>query len=108
LPFPLALRDHPLMSYRGVRNWPPQWTWVGGGQPDRNPQGEVGVLRSVRFSQAHPPARCFLYMEHEGGSYMSCLLFEDLNFCQQIANLLDGCHNRSIAEIGGLDVSHTL
>src|SRR5215510_13411167 len=26
----MLLRDHPLMSYRGVRNWPPSWTWLDG------------------------------------------------------------------------------
>jgi len=36
------------------------------------------------------------------------LLFDDLAFCRHISQLLRFCRNRSIAEIGGLDVSHTL
>lgn len=39
---------------------------------------------------------------------MGCLLFDDLNFCREVATLLQGCCNRPIAEIGGIDVSHTL
>lgn len=103
----LALRDHPLMSYQGLRNWPPEWAWVGG-QPNKHPRGEVGVLRSVVLSPAQPPARCFLYIEHEGSSYIGCLLFDDPNFCRQVATLLQDYCNRPIAEIGGIDVSHTL
>jgi hypothetical protein len=26
----MLLRDHPLMFRRGVRNWPPVWTWIDG------------------------------------------------------------------------------
>ena len=103
----LNLRDHPLMSYHGLTNWPPKWTWTGG-QSNRHPRGEVGVLRSVVLSQTQPPARCFLYMEHDGSSYMGCLLFDDPNFCRQVATLLEGYGNRSIAEIGAIDLSHTL
>jgi hypothetical protein len=27
---PMLLRDHPLMRYHGLPNWPPAWTWIGG------------------------------------------------------------------------------
>ena len=103
----LPLRDHPLMSYHGLRNWPPEWIWVGG-QPNRHQRGEIGVLRSVVISHAQPPAGCFLYIEHEGASYMGCLLFDDQNFCREVVTLLQRYANRSIAEIAGIDVSHTL
>jgi hypothetical protein len=103
----LALRDHPLMSYRGLRNWPPEWTWLSG-QPNNNVRGEVGVLRSVVISDAESPARCFLYIDHDGASYMGCLLFSDPNFCHEVVTLLESYLNRSITEIGSLDVSHTL
>ena len=40
---PVKLRDHPLMSYRGIPNWPPVWTQmrIGG---VKIVKGEVGVL----------------------------------------------------------------
>ena len=66
------------------------------------------MLRSVVLSPAQPPARCFLYVEHEGSSYMGCLLFDDHNFCRQVVTLLEGYCNRFIAEIGSMDLSHTL
>jgi hypothetical protein len=102
----LSLRDHPLMSYQGFRNWPPEWSWLSG--PNRIVRGETGILRSVVISDAQAPARCFLYIDHEGASYMGCLLFSDPTFCREVVILLEGCLNRSIAEIGSLDVSHTL
>jgi hypothetical protein len=103
----LLLRDHPLMSYRGLSNWPPTWTWIDGPENSR-PRGEIGVLRSVVLSHVQPPTRCFLYIEHEKSSYIGCLLFDDQNFCRQMVKLLEGYCNRSIAEIGSLDVSQTL
>jgi hypothetical protein len=74
----------------------------------QKPRGEIGVLRSVVFSHAQPPARCFLYIEHEISSYMGCLLFDDYNFRRQVVTLLESYCNGSIAEIGSIDLSHTL
>jgi hypothetical protein len=42
----MLLRDHPLMSYRGVPRWPPAWLWRGGNETI-NPKGEVGILKDV-------------------------------------------------------------
>jgi hypothetical protein len=39
---------------------------------------------------------------------MGCLLFDETAFCRQITEILQSCCNRSIAEIGSLDLSHTL
>jgi len=50
---------------------------------------------------------CFLEIEHEGLSYVGCLLFDDLVFCGEIMKLLQGCCNRPIAEIGSIDLAHT-
>ena len=36
---------------------------------------------------------------------MGCLLFDDHSFCRHVAELLEGCRNRPIVEIGSLDVS---
>src|SRR5262245_54720546 len=83
----MLLRDHPLMAYHGVRNWPPIWTWASGLENNR-PKGEIGILRRVEQSKILPADRCFLYIEHEGSSYSGCLLFDDRNFCGQVATLL--------------------
>jgi len=103
----MLLRDHPLMSYRGTRNWPPVWTWTRGGE-NKYPKGEVGILKTVEPSKIQPGKRLFLKIDHEGSSYISCLFFDDAAFCIQIAKLLGDYCNRPIAEIGSIDLSHTL
>jgi hypothetical protein len=103
----MLLRDHPLMSRYRVRNWPPVWTWVDG-QENKFPRGEVGVLKWVGLSGIQPPDRCYLYIEHEGSTYLGCLLFDDPAFCCYVAKLLDSYRNHPIAEVGNLDLSHTL
>jgi hypothetical protein len=103
----MLLRDHPLMSYRGTRNWPPVWTWTRGGE-NKYPKGEVGILKTLEPSKIQPGKRLFLNIEHEGSSYISCLFFDDPAFCTQITKLLMDYCNRPIVEIGGIDLSHTL
>src|SRR5262245_50319783 len=101
----MLLRDHPLMAYRGVRNWPPFWKWLDGVE-DKNPRGEIGTLKSVLLSKLQRANRCFLLIQHEGSSYLGCLLFDDPAFCKSITSItrvLQLCCNRSIAEIGGIE-----
>jgi hypothetical protein len=38
----MLLRDHPLMFYKGVSNWPPAGVWIDGPE-DKHPKGEVGI-----------------------------------------------------------------
>jgi hypothetical protein len=103
----MLLRDHPLMQYHGVPNWPPAWTWTDGTE-NRHPRGEIGTLREVVPSKISPAERCFLYIEYERSGYIGCLLFEDSAFCDQITNLLQRCCNHPIAEIGSIDLARTL
>jgi hypothetical protein len=95
------------MSYRVVRNWPLSWTWLDGVE-NKYPGGEIGTLKSVLLSKLKRANRCFLLIQHEGSSYLGCLLFDDLAFCKSITRVLQFCCNRSIAEIGGIDVSYFL
>jgi len=97
----MLLRDHPLMQYRGVPNWPPNWTWIDG--PKKSPQGEIGILREVAPTHVFPADRCFLYVDHEGSSYIGCLLFDDHVFCKHITEVLQFYCNRPITEIGSLE-----
>jgi hypothetical protein len=103
----MKLRDHPLMSHHGLHNWPPAWTWIDGPE-DQQPIGEIGILRMVLLSKTRPADRCFLLIGYEESSYLGCLLFDDQVFCRQMTSLLQHCCNRSIVEIGGLDLSPTL
>ena len=101
----MELRDHPLMNYRGLRNWPVAWTWRGGGE-NSHPRGEVGILRDVLLSQVEPNSRIFLIMEHEDQEYIGCLLFSDETVCGQIYDVLKDQCGHTLEEIGGLDLGH--
>ena len=102
----MELRYHPLMSYRGLPNWPPVWTWRGGGAENRRVRGEVGVLKDVLLSTIEPKSRIFLIVEHENEEYMGCLLFGDPRVCDQIFQVLKDHSGQRIIDIGGLDISH--
>jgi hypothetical protein len=102
----VELRNHPRMSYRKVPSWPPSWVWISGSE-DKQPKGEVGILKQVRMVNGHPIVhRCFLWMEYEDGTYLGCLLLDNLSFCKQLSRLLEKNVGRSVKEIGGLDLSH--
>jgi hypothetical protein len=100
----MLLRKHPLMRYRGVPSWPPNWVWTDGLE-DKRPKGEIGVFRRVVQSNIQPSNRCFLFIDYEESSYIGDLTVDDHAFCTQIVRFLQGhCYNRPIAEIGGLAV----
>jgi hypothetical protein len=79
-----------------------------GGDNDRRPRGEVGILRRVEKSKVLPSDRCFLYIDYEDASYIGCLLCSDHVFCSQIVRILEANLNKTIATIGSLDISRLL
>jgi hypothetical protein len=103
----MELRNHPLMSYHGVSNWPPVWTWRCG-PTIRRLRGEVGVLKEVVRSMTGPMEHFFLVMQLNDNEYLGALLFEDPTFCSQIYNLLLTYCGHTIKDTGDLDVSHLL
>lgn len=96
------------MSYRGLGNWPPVWTWRGGQGVNQRPRGEVGILRDVFLSRVEPRSRVYLIMEYENEEYMGCLLFADSTFCAQVYGLLSKYCGSNIGDLGDLDVSELL
>jgi hypothetical protein len=96
------LSQHPLMSYRGHRTWPPEWTWLSGTY-NRHPDGEAGMLEDVRLSAVNDSA-ILLTMSYGGGRYISQLTFDDPNFCHEICELLKHHYGWLIRNIGELDV----
>jgi hypothetical protein len=102
----MQLRDHPDMSYRGVRNWPPMWM-LKRDHSVRALMGEAGVLKFVR-SNSRMSNKCFLVIDFEEELYISTLIFNERAFCRQISNLLCEHIGRSIKKIGDMDVSHLL
>jgi hypothetical protein len=103
----MKLRDHPLMSYRGIRSWPPAWLWRSGYE-STFPEGEVGILREVLPSSVPPNNSCFLIMEHCGAQYIGTLLLSDHAFYLQIYSLLVHNCGQTMQDIGEIDTSHML
>jgi hypothetical protein len=101
----MKLRDHPLMSHHRVRNWPP--VWVEKFAVNKTLKGEIGVLEHVGDNPAGDD-KLYLHITYENKSYVGCLIFDDPGFCALIGNLLKKHINKSIEEIGSLDLAHTL
>ena len=102
----MKLRDHPLMSYRGSKNWPPVWTRARD-TTLKTLRGEIGVLTYVH-SNPQLSSKCYLIMEYEGETYVGTLIFGDKTFYNQICEVLRVHVRRPIQEIGDLDLSHIL
>jgi hypothetical protein len=99
----MQLRNHPLMSHSGIRNWPPKW---GITQRDNKPlRGEVGFLE---YAQKPYGQKLIIVMKLDDHKYTAILMFDDATFCKQIYNLLQQNIGRRIEEIGDLDLSFTL
>jgi hypothetical protein len=94
------------MSYHRIPNWPPVWTH-GYSRFVKTVTGEVGILKHVAIHD-QMPSRCYLITEHEGERYTGCLLFDDSIFCHQMRRILEDHIDRSIREIGDLDLRFTL
>ena len=94
----MRLRDHPCMNHRTIKTWPPTWVWIGGSR-DKEPKGEVGMLRDIRRYEA-TTNRCFLVIEHEKELYVGCIHM----LCDEIYELLTREIGQSLARIDALDI----
>jgi hypothetical protein len=97
----MKLREHPLMSYKGLSSWPPMW--VRADLRQQALEQEAGVLSEVRL---HDLGSCkiFLGMQYDGSRYIGYLWFDDQPFCVETYNLLKSCIGCSIKDIGDTDV----
>ena len=100
----MTLRDYPLMSKRGVSNWPPVWVQTGR-DADKTLKGEIGLLTKVSYGGSKS---CFLGIEYDNHRYVGALLFDDNQFSWTICSFLEDHIGRSIKEIGGMDLSEVL
>jgi hypothetical protein len=103
----MNLRDHPLLSHRGVRSWPPAWHWLGDGK-NHHPKGEVGILKQVKVPTTSPLNRCFLVIEYAGAFYMGCVLSDDVPFAIGLGRLLASHCNKPLESIGSIEIDHLL
>ncbi len=95
----MKLRDHPLMIYRGVQNWPPVWCHTG----KQSLKGEIGVLASA--DTARQGNRCYVSMDFEDERYTGTLLFDDVVFGWFVTKSFKDRIGASIKDIGDLDFS---
>jgi hypothetical protein len=100
-------REHPALKRRsGMILWPPQWSSAYQAK-DRWPHGEIGKLESVWMHELLD--RCvFLYVRNDVFHYTGSMYFDDPASCMMVYKFLKSVVDRSIAEIGELDVSHLL
>jgi hypothetical protein len=97
----MTLRDHPFLTYQGVRSWPPRWVRTAGEQ-SAIAEGEVGILQDVKTHDAMS-SNCFLFIAHNGATFIGRLLCDSSAACQQIVKALKrhrGEPLRSIGELG--------
>jgi len=103
----MQLRDHPLMHYRDIHNWPPHWCprKITGGEKI---SGEIGVLKDVVVSCGNLHNRhlsqVYLFIEHEDKAYIAAVLFNDATFCRQVGELMKQYYGRTLEGIGDIDV----
>ena len=98
----MKLRDHPLMSYHGITNWPPVWCRTG----VQNLTAEIGTL--VNADSDRSGKKCYLTIDFGNQRYLGTLLFSDDKMCWFITRTLKNRIGLSIKEIGDLDLSFTL
>ncbi len=100
-----TLRDHPLLTCEGLRNWPPRWFRTSG-QENATAAGEVGTLRDVKTHDAIS-SQCFLFIEHDGATFMGRLSCDSVALCQTIVRLLKLHRGEPLKLIGeiGVDLS---
>ena len=98
----VPLRNHPAMSFRGRRNWPPEWFPTPGASDDTL-TGEIGTLEEV-FRPVLDESRCYLTIRHKGQAYIGVLQFDNIQFCKEISDLLGQNNGRAIDEIGSMTV----
>ncbi len=73
---------------------------IGGGVKAVN--GEVGVL--IYVHAAADSRKCYLVIEDKNENYTGTLLFHNARLCRQFADLLQHHLDRSMKEIGDLEV----
>lgn len=100
----MQLREHPSMSYRGSRVWPPIWVSA---QSSKSRRGEVGLLKEVR-TYPSKGGETYLMIDYEGTQYAGCLLLDDRTFSEHLSKFLQGCCEMLIKDIGSLDIPATL
>jgi len=80
----MELRNHPLMSFQGVRNWPPEIDIRNSRYPSHGRDWNA----PLRTTLCCGPGTCFITTFHDGCYYVGELSFDDHEFCARVCELL--------------------
>ena len=97
----MRLRDHPLMTYHGVSNWPPVWIQTS---EQRRVIPEMGILKHVHCFE-NEPCKTYLIIDHKNQVFVGRLLFSDPSFWDRVTRLLKQKIGWPIKELGELNIS---
>jgi hypothetical protein len=75
------------------------------GTGNRRLDSEAAILQSVAVSEVDGVNRCHLLVEHEGSHFIGTFLFEDIDRCLRLYELLLAHCGESITSIGELTVN---
>jgi hypothetical protein len=87
----MELRNHPLMSFQGVRNWPPEIDIRNSRYPSHGRDWNAPLSTTLCCG----PGTCFITMFHDGCYYVGELSFDDHEFCARVCELLKANFGRS-------------
>jgi hypothetical protein len=96
----MKLRNHPLMSNKSGRNWPPIWKEKFG---DKILTGEIGVLTHVG-SDPQWKHHFYLHITYGDLPFVGSLVFDNIIFRHRVSVLLTRHIGRTLREIGDLEL----
>jgi hypothetical protein len=96
----MKLKDHRLMQYHNIPNWPPSYLTSDYRQETIDASG---ILRSVTLD-TRSANRCFLMVEMGGLGYVSWVKFDDAGFRARFVKTVSGHLNKRMKEIGDLEL----
>ena len=101
----IKLREHPDLTDQGVRSWPPNWIRTSGKEITAT-NGEIGILRDVKTYDS-VSSRFFLFIEHNGATFMGRIFCDSATVCQALVNLLKTHIGEPLRSIGDLSIEGT-
>jgi L-rhamnose isomerase len=100
----MPLRKHPLMTYKGHPNWPPQWIWISGPDKTKIPAVEFGTLENIQISNVLGTSLFLTVSMSDGNRYTGCLNFDSEKIASKILSILHSHLGETIKSIAEIDI----
>ena len=101
----MQLRNHPMMSYKGRPSWPPQWTWMAGGDKTELAAGEVGTLEQAQPSRVLGDTLFLTISTPRDNRFTGQLKFDDEHFASRILSVLHSRIGHPIKDIAEIEIA---